>query len=148
MLGSFVTFNFDTTKGPINIYVSGPVFFQDADMKLNGVSFGSIAPSDASQVYWETHDNFHAEFSNLLGTIYAPFGDIQSVKLSQSKGELIAGIDLITDGGTYTAGAASQSLLVPEPAAMTLIIAATASAAIPALLRRRRARGRVRRCVS
>ncbi len=138
MTGSFVTFNFDTTHGPINIFVSGPVDLVSASMNLNGVASGSVSSAAAAQVYWETHDNFHTEFTNLLGTVYAPFGDIQLFKLSQVNGNVIAGNDIITDGGTFAPGAQSTSLLLPEPSGLTLgCLAMAGLVAARARIRRR-----------
>ena len=120
-IGSFATFNFDTTHGPINIFVTGAVFMKSATMNLNGVSYSSVAPGDAGQIYWETHDNLYVQFASLLGTYYAPFGDLEIMSLSQANGELIAGHDIITDGGTFVFGAPSTSmLLVPEPSGYSL----------------------------
>ena len=118
MLGSFATFNFDTTKGPINIFVTGEILLSSATMNLNGVNFSSVNPSSAGQVYWETHSDLYGTFSSVLGTVYAPFGNIQLFSLSNGVGNFVAGHDFITDGGTFRFGAASSS--IPEPTSIAL----------------------------
>ncbi len=129
-LGSFVTFNFETTQGPINIFVTGDVFLISAEMKLNGAAFNSVPGIAASQIYWETHANFAVQFTNLLGTVYAPNGDINFTSLSKANGNLYAGHDIVTDGGSFTAGAVSPTLLVPEPSSAALCLIALAGLAM------------------
>ncbi len=127
-LGSFVTFNFDTTHGPVNIFVTGDIFLTSATMNLNGVSFSSIDPANAGQVYWETHGDLSATFTSLLGTVYSPYGDIDLEKLSNGLGNLVAGHDFITDGGTFNFGRASSA--IPEPSSMVLALCAVGCAAL------------------
>ncbi|HEX3727020.1 MAG TPA: polymer-forming cytoskeletal protein [Pirellulales bacterium] len=138
MTGSFVTWALDTTHGPINIFVTGSVFLDNPTVTLNGVAFSNITAANAAQVFWETHSNFYADFASLVGTVFAPDGDIQLVKLSNELGTLVAGHDIITDGATFTPGAVSPTLLsVPEPSGLVLALVAGAGLL---LLNRRKAR--------
>jgi hypothetical protein len=120
MINSFVTFNFDSSGGPINIFVTGAVLLHSPDMRLNGVNFSSVDPANAGQVYWEVHDAFSVDFADVLGTVYTPFGDINIKSLTQAKGRLISGHDIIADGLTFVPGALSPTVLVPEPSALVL----------------------------
>ena len=104
---SGATFNFNTTQGPINIYVTGSVYLNGPAMNLNGVAASSASSAATSQVYWETHDNFRLD-GNLLGTVYAPSGDIQVLGLSTVNGDLIAGNDLVITGGNFIRGTQSR----------------------------------------
>jgi hypothetical protein len=119
------TFNFNTTHGPINIYVTGSVYLNGPAMNLNGVAASNVSSAATSQVYWETHGNFRLD-GNLLGTVYAPSGDIQVLGLSTVNGDLIAGNDLVITGGNFITGTQSAALTVPEPAGLTLSLFALA----------------------
>ncbi len=119
------TFNFNTTQGPINIYVTGSVYLNGPSMNLNGIAVSNVSSAATSQVYWETHGNFRLD-GNLLGTVYAPSGDIQVLGLSTVNGDLIAGNDLVITGGNFITGTQSAALTVPEPAGLTLSLFALA----------------------
>mgnify|MGYP002622145728 CR=1 FL=1 len=136
MSGNTVNFNFDTSGGPISIFVKGSVRLNYPNMAINGVGYNDVDPADVGQVYWEVHDAFTADGAEMLGTVYTPYGDLTLNRGSRATGRLIAGHDFLSDGLTFVAGSASPAVLVPEPS--SLVLAAAAAAALGVIVSRRR----------
>jgi hypothetical protein len=129
-IGSFTTFNINSSGGPVNIFVTGSVFLQSPSVNLDGVSASSASSANAAKVYWEIHGNLRLAFADFLGTVYTPSGDIYLDSLSELKGVAIAGHDIIVDSGSsFSPGSISPTVAVPEPSSLTLVLFAAAAIA-------------------
>ncbi|HZZ82330.1 MAG TPA: polymer-forming cytoskeletal protein, partial [Gemmataceae bacterium] len=123
MNGSFLTLNLNTTGGPINIFVTDSTALHDVTTNINGVGYQNVGPTAIGQVYFETHGSLSVDFSNLVGTFYAPFGDINIKSLSSFTGNVYAGHDVVADFPTFYSGPVSPTLGVPEPASLAIALA-------------------------
>ncbi len=122
--------SFDTSAGPIDIFVDGDLTL-DLVQVLNGVELfttGRPDPLDALDVTIEVAGSFTGD-SKFFGTIFAPNGDITLNHFADITGSLWAGGDIVLGNVDVT------SPTVPEPASVVCV--ALAGAAIG--MRRRRA---------
>ncbi len=125
MTGSFLNLDLNTSGGPINIYVTNSTALHDATTNVNGVSYQNVGSSAIGQIYFETHGSLSVDFSHMVGTFYAPFGDINIQSLSSFTGNVYAGHDVVADFPTFMSGPVSPTLGVPEPAGFVMALAGT-----------------------
>lgn len=103
---------------PIRIFVSGDITTGAlVDMTINGIDAAN-APLELSRyVSWETHGDYIEDNlggNELIGTVFAPNGDIRIGQYTDVRGQLIAGGMVYTrPGATITA--------VPEPTGLVLV---------------------------
>jgi hypothetical protein len=99
--GAFTTLNFDTTKGPINVFVTGDITIGSfLTFTVNGIPVfnsdgtpNAAVESLASQIFFETLGNVdegNPFGSGFFGTLFAPNGDITEA-FGSIIGSLIAG---------------------------------------------------------
>jgi hypothetical protein len=130
--GAFDTLNFDLSKGPINVFVTGDISFSDfLTVTVNGVpAFINNGPNPAnealaSQIFFETLGDVKDATpfgSNLFGTLYAPNGNITTA-FGAVIGSLIAGGDVSNGFISPVYYVGSDRLLqagVPEPSTLAL----------------------------
>jgi hypothetical protein len=112
---AFNNLSFDTSGGPINIFVAG-----DWDFKLGQVingqplSGGAPNPLDSTGIFLEVGGNFTADAS-LYGTVFAPNGNITLDSFASVTGRVLAGHDVTINTGSVT--------VVPEPASAAVLLA-------------------------
>lgn len=117
---------FDTSGGPINVFVAGDLDFNLVQV-INGQALfagGNPNPADSNQIFFEVGGSFTGDDS-IYGTVFAPNGNITMDNFASDTGRLLAGGDVTINDGNVT--------YVPEPAALALFC----SGAL-ALLRRRK----------
>lgn len=122
MNGSFLNLNLNTTGGPINIFVTDSTALHDVTTTVNGVGYQNVSQAAISQVYFETHGSLSVDFSHMIGTFYAPYGDINIASLSSFTGDVYAGHDVIADFPNFYSGPVSPTLGVPEPASFVIAL--------------------------
>jgi hypothetical protein len=144
--GAFTTLNFDLSKGPINVFVTGDVTFGDfLTITANGTpvfnpdgSPNTAVESLASKVFFETLGNgvlanpFGGPF---FGTLEAPNGNIDT-SFGAVIGSLLAGGEVTTGAFAPVYYVGSDRLLAAVPEPSTLVLGGIG--AIAGLLYRRR----------
>jgi hypothetical protein len=135
--GAFTTLNFDLSKGPINVFVTGDITIGSfLSFDVNGIpAFINGVPNPAvealaSQIFFETLGNVdegNPFGSGFFGTLFAPNGNITEA-FGPIVGSLIAGGD-VTNGfispvffvgsDRLLAGPAAETS-VPEPSTLAL----------------------------
>lgn len=89
--------SFDTSRGPIDIYIENPVASLDLVQSINGVRlYAGVMPDpeSANDITLEVADSFTLG-SAFYGTIFAPNGDITLENSSDVVGRLWAGGDVM-----------------------------------------------------
>jgi hypothetical protein len=121
---------FDTTGGPIDLYVAGNLSF-DLVQVINGVALFSGTrpnPDESLKIALEVGGSYTGQ-SEFYGTVVAPNGDITLGLTGDVTGRVLAGRDVILNTSDVT--------VVPEPA-----VAGGLAVVLPGLLARRRRRAR------
>ena len=103
--------NFDTSAGPINIYIANPNYHFNLAQYVNGqwVSLGTPNPFDSTKIFLESPGSITID-SNFWGTVFAPSGDITVSTLESVTGQLLASGDVTLGDSDVT--------LIPEPASL------------------------------
>jgi hypothetical protein len=135
--GAFDTLNFDLSKGPINVFVTGNISFNSfLTVTVNGIpAFINNGPNPAneslaSQVFFETLGNVddgNPFGSNFFGTLFAPKGDITTA-FGAIIGSLIAEGNVTNgfDSPVFYVGS-DRLLAVPEPSSLVLVLSTALS---------------------
>jgi hypothetical protein len=135
--GAFDTLNFDLSKGPINVFVTGDISFGSfLTVTVNGTAaFINNGPNPAneslaSQVFFETLGNVNDGNpfgSNFYGTLFAPNGDITTA-FGAIIGSLIGGGNVTNGFESPVFYVGSDRLTaIPEPPSLVLGLAAALS---------------------
>jgi hypothetical protein len=117
---------FDTSAGPINVYLPGNLDFNVVQV-INGEPLfagGNPHPADSQNIFVEVGGSYIGDAS-IYGTVFAPNGDITLNTFSDVTGKVLAGRDVVINSGGVT--------VVPEPGTLGIFAALGA-----AFLRRRR----------
>jgi hypothetical protein len=118
--------SFNTSAGPIKIYVAGDLDF-NFSQAVNGLALNSASALDSQKISFEAAGSIIAE-SDVFGRLFAPNGDITLSTFADVTGPVLAGGNVVMLGS-------NSVTLVPEPTAVAMIGAAGLMA-----LRRRRSR--------
>ncbi len=105
--------SFDTSGGPINLYVDDDFDF-NLVQDVNGEPLfvgGNPDPNNAFDIFMEVAGSFTSS-TDIYGTVFAPNGDITLNSFSEVTGRLFAGRDVIMN---------SSSVTVPEPASLAML---------------------------
>jgi len=108
--------SFDTSGGPINIFVAGNLNFNLVQV-INGVQLfagGTPNPLDSQKIFWEVGGNFVGNAS-IYGTIFTPNGHITMNSFADVTGRVLAGQNVTFNSGSVT--------VVPEPATLGMAAA-------------------------
>jgi hypothetical protein len=105
---------FDTSGGPIDIFIAKPQFTFDLMVMLNGKSLSTTTPdADWRKVFLEVPGDLTLA-DGFCGTIFAPNGNVQVDTFSDVNGQIIAG------GNVTLAGA--DVIATPEPCMLFFVL--------------------------
>lgn len=115
--------DFDTTGGPVEVFVVGDFVFDNLVQVINGEALfagGNPVSADAADILLEATGSITLN-SSLYATVFAPHGDITTATFADVTGSLIA-------TGNVTIGSSAdvsfvRSNVVPEPAALAMLCA-------------------------
>ncbi|MEQ8210427.1 MAG: hypothetical protein RH917_11395 [Lacipirellulaceae bacterium] len=114
--------NFDTTAGPIDLYISSSDFnLSDLVQEINGMAiFSTIKPErrQAQNIFIEVAGSMTVD-GNFFGTLFAPNGDVSLETFTDITGRVFAGGNVVLGDADIT--------FVPEPTTLAwlVLIAAT-----------------------
>ena len=127
LLGSTSLYLDFTNLQPINVYVQGNITLDSGfDVYVNGVQVGNgnngLQTEYAGLTLFETHGNFSlaSGFLNYFyGTLFAPSGSV-TMNVQDMFGSILASGPIT--GNAYIDLRSSQTLAVPEPPSITLLV--------------------------
>jgi hypothetical protein len=128
----FAVINFDLTKGPINVFVTGNITLVNSTEE--NVLVGGVMQSDPAfgkQVFFESANGNISltgfAFNTMFGTYFAPNGNISAATFTNIDGGLIAAGTVTTGSGTIIdelsprlAAGSGGTAAVPEPSTLAL----------------------------
>ncbi len=141
-IGGSNTVNFDTSGGPINIFIVGAFSTgSNTDVFVDGVAYGSASAASIAKIYMETGTTWAlGGGSQWVGTVLSG-GNLTTGSNGDLRGQYLSRGNLFFGGGTHLDNLILSDYLtsVPEPA--TLWLSGAGLAGLWLLRRRRAARG-------
>ena len=110
--GPYLNIHYDTTGGPIRVFVADSATIVHGDVFVNGAAFDDVPIDQALNIHWQVDGSFVGD-TDFIGTLYTPFGDASFNTFSEVVGAVVA-------GGTVYLGNADVTF-VPEPGALALL---------------------------
>jgi hypothetical protein len=123
--------SFDTTKGPINVYVAGDLDYNVVQV-VNGqwvTVGGNPNLLDSQNIFLEVAGSLRVD-SSFFGTVFAPNADITLGLAAQVTGHVVAGRDVILNSAGVT--------VAPEPNSLTMLLALCGVSLLRCRIRERR----------